>query len=323
MAADNGVGGLTAVKEVPGLFYLPNFLTEDEERELLEDLEKDDGWKVMGTGRRVLHYGHVYSYTTESVEMIEEPTYPGVPFFPPFLNRLRHKILAVKKEDTSRELFFPGDIALDQLIINEYSRSQGIKPHVDRKHCFGPFVVAVSLGVPSVEIEFISPHREKVVNVKVEARSLYVMSGPARYEWQHGFAGNQIRGPSGNKRISLTFRTITPCSGIPSKKLKKPPLTLNPSTEPATEGHVVRFIELPNDIVGQIVGKRGKDLRKLKKQTAADIAIGQLPDALEDPTHTIARVEGSLEAVQTTVKWIEAKIESLLQNQREQTEEYQ
>ena len=314
--------GCLPVTEVPGLYYLPNFLSEEEEKLLLENLTADGGWTALSTGRRVLHYGHAYSYQSESVEMIEDPRVPGVPYFPPFLQDLRYKISQIKSDrrigtpPSDENLFFPASSTFDQLIINEYSRSQGIKPHVDRKHCFGPFVVAVSVGFPAVDISFVSPQGDRVVNVTVEARSLYVMSGPSRYEWRHGISGEQIKGFGSVPRVSLTFRTVIHAQDGQSSPLhKKTPLILSPSTALSAPAHVVRFVEIPNGVVGRIVGKRGKDLRKLKRRTGTEISIGQLPETMGDQGSILARVEGPPQAVDDACQWIKGKLENLQTSQ--------
>merc|ERR550525_764024 len=88
----------------------------------------------------------------------------------------------------------------NQLILNEYAPSQGINPHTDKTHCFGPVIPGLSL-FSSCVIEF----REKLTGMEKSVllipRSLFVLTGPSRYEWSHGiskkkehkFCGHTIR----------------------------------------------------------------------------------------------------------------------------------
>ena len=61
-------------------------------------------------------------------------------------------------------------------------------------------------------MDFIHPERGKKVSVFVPARSLWVITGEARYQWQHSIASRLTDVIEGEKRVrsrrvSITFRT--------------------------------------------------------------------------------------------------------------------
>jgi len=68
----------------------------------------------------------------------------------------------------------------NQTIINEYLSGQGISAHIDCVPCFGNEIASLSLGSVFI-IEFTHPHHTKQTNV-LEPCSLFVLSGPARYQ---------------------------------------------------------------------------------------------------------------------------------------------
>merc|ERR1712129_241267 len=98
-----------------------------------------------------------------------------------------------------------------QLILNEYAPNQGISDHTDRTHCFGPVVAGLSLFSCCV-IWFTDKKKAKNAKpVLLHPRSLFIMTGPSRYEYthmiedkkEHTFCGQRIRR---GVRYSMTFR---------------------------------------------------------------------------------------------------------------------
>jgi hypothetical protein len=88
----------------------------------------------MASGRRVRCFGYRYIFEREALELI--PGKDGEPYFPAWMDALRARILTVVDERTGASVF-PSGHKLDQLIVNEYCPSHGIKLHKDRTHCFG------------------------------------------------------------------------------------------------------------------------------------------------------------------------------------------
>merc|ERR1719446_608309 len=83
--------------------------------------------------------------------------------------------------------------------------------HMDSQKCFGPVIACCSLladaGMTFYDTKgnsFGMARVHRTAEVAIPRRSLYFMSGPARFQWQHGIRKDQCP----RERISLTFRTV-------------------------------------------------------------------------------------------------------------------
>jgi alkylated DNA repair dioxygenase AlkB len=174
---------------IPGFTLQQDFITETEERELLEHVETgpwETDWR-----RRIQQYGLGYAG-----EHGRKATW--VRDFPDWLNDLAHKV----------EPFF--DRFPENSVINEYIPPLGIGPHRDYP-TFGSTVACVSLA-SDIVMNFIHAKQDLRVQVYVPARSLWVITGRARWEWQHAIASrltDEINGErrARSRRVSITFRT--------------------------------------------------------------------------------------------------------------------
>ncbi len=180
---------------VPGLSYLSAYLDSDEQTALLAIIDQQP-W-LSDLKRRVQHYGYHYNYVRRSVDSM---SYLGP--LPDWAARLARRLT----EDQGME-HVP-----DQVIVNEYLPGQGVSSHIDCIPCFGPTVVSISLGSACVML-FTHATEGTQVPILVEAGSLVVMSGDARFRWKHSIPARKadvvgerkiVRG----RRVSLTFRTV-------------------------------------------------------------------------------------------------------------------
>ena len=181
--------------EITGLTYIPDFITWDEEASLLSEIDEQP-W-LHDLKRRVQHYGYKYDYKARAVN---EDACLG-----PLPNWLKGICQRLYKEH-----IFP-DLP-DQVIVNEYLPGQGISAHIDCVPCFGDTIASLSLG-SAAAMQFSSPKSERKEEFYLDARSLIVLSGPARYEWCHAVPARKSDMVGGFKiergrRISLTFRNI-------------------------------------------------------------------------------------------------------------------
>src|SRR5690606_22327192 len=147
--------------------------------------------------RRVQHYGYRYDYKARTVG---NDAYLGP--LPDWLSSLSKKL-----HDNG---IFPS--VPDQVIVNEYLPGQGISAHIDCVPCFAETIASLSLGSPCV-MEFSNPKSAEKKSIVLEERSLIILSGPARYEWQHAIPARKSDIIDGIKterarRVSLTFRNI-------------------------------------------------------------------------------------------------------------------
>src|SRR5689334_18131061 len=183
--------------ELPeGFIYRPEVVSGKEERELVDRVQGIEftRFKMYGveSRRRVAHFGWLYSFDSWKVE-------PGPPI-PDFLLPVRAKLAAWMKLDAE---------SLAQALIIEYTAGAGIGWHRDAP----PFGVVLACSL-------LSPCRFRLrrgssgkteATVTIAPRSGYVLSGPARTQWQHSIA------PAKELRYSITFRTL--------REKRPPPLT--------------------------------------------------------------------------------------------------
>ena len=178
---------------IPGLTYIPDYVSPSDENTLLSWID-GQSW-LSDLKRRVQHYGYRYDYRARAVS---RDSYLGP--LPERLMTLGRKLHA--------DGIFPA--APDQVIVNEYLPGQGISAHIDCVPCFAGTIASLSLGSFCI-MEF-SRAREKKA-LPLEGRSLVVLSGAARYEWQHAIPARKVDVYGGMKRerkrrVSLTFRNV-------------------------------------------------------------------------------------------------------------------
>lgn len=153
---------------IPGLRYVPNFLTTETHERLLAEVDSQP-W-LLDLKRKVQHYGFRYDYRSRSVDV-----------------SMRLGDLPPWAADVARLLLERGltDRMPDQLIVNEYEPGQGISNHIDCEPCFDGNVISVSLGSCCV-MNFTHKTTGQVVPVLLQPCSAVVLEREARYDWMHG-----------------------------------------------------------------------------------------------------------------------------------------
>lgn len=172
-----------------GLRYVPDFITAEEEQELLREIEMLPWGDVRMHGvvakRRVVHFGWIYGYESWRIE-------PGPPI-PDFLLPLRARAATLIGQSAER---------LEEVLITQYPPGSGIGWHRDAP-MFGPLVVGISLLSPCrLRFQRRTKEDRQSFVLPLEPRSAYVLSGSARGQWQHAITAT----PS--LRYSVTFRTL-------------------------------------------------------------------------------------------------------------------
>lgn len=178
---------------------LPEVITAEEERRLVEELERPlrrrrlmrDHWDSV-----ILHYREVERREWEDARNAE------------VVARVRGRVLAL--------LGLAPDLPCLPVHVIDLAADGFIKPHVDSVKFSGGFVAGVSLLSPAIMRlrgeEGLAPPAS-MVRMLLQPRSLYVLSGDARYRYAHEilpdgeeeeWAGGKVvkRG----RRISLIFR---------------------------------------------------------------------------------------------------------------------
>lgn len=178
-----------------GLEYIPDFLSAEEEAGLIPHIEALEFKAVVMHGtpakRTTVHFGYDYTYDNARIH----ETTP----LPPFLIALRARMAAA------------AGIAAETLaegLVSRYPPGAGIGWHRDARP-FGEPVIGVSLA-SACDMRF---RREweggrEVFIQRLEPRSLYIMRGLARFQWQHHIASTPAL------RFSITFRTLRKASAL-------------------------------------------------------------------------------------------------------------
>lgn len=174
---------------IEGLAYREDFISRDEETELLDRLGAMDlspfrfqGW--IGN-RKTRSYGWRYDF--------EDASFAPAGPMPDWLEPLRAKAAAfagVQPDEFTHAL------------VARYDPGAGIGWHKDRD-VFDK-VVGVSLNTPAT-LRF----RQRIgtgfrrASIEVQPRSAYLLSGEVRQDWEHRIT------PGGELRFSVTFRTLS------------------------------------------------------------------------------------------------------------------
>jgi alkylated DNA repair dioxygenase AlkB len=174
----------------PGIRLAEDFLTRDEEAQAIDAFEsaglepfRFQGW----TGnRRTVSYGWHYDFDGGGLA----PTTP----MPPWLAPLR------ARAETFASLA-PGTLV--QALLIHYPPGAGIGWHRDRP-AFEE-VLGISLGAPATLRlrRRTGPRAFDRAELPLPPRSIYLLSGAARQEWEHGIA------PMTVPRWSITFRALS------------------------------------------------------------------------------------------------------------------
>jgi alkylated DNA repair dioxygenase AlkB len=170
-----------------GLRYQQDFISASLEQELIARVAelplKPFQFGAFEGKRRVASFGFRYDYSLQRLEEAEP--------IPPWLRDVMAEV----------ETFGGTGTHISQVLCTEYAESVGIgwhrdKPHYDR-------VFGLSLG-SVCKFRF---RRKKAggwerLTLETAPRSIYLMDGPARQQWEHSIP------PVEAPRTSITFRTM-------------------------------------------------------------------------------------------------------------------
>lgn len=243
---------------VPGLVVIEDYLTQDQEEVLMAVLTGPQApWAPSQTNmsqtgavkRLVQHYGYVFDYKTADVLRNRHQPGADCPPMPQpededpvhIQKRIDEghgwQVLADVVQKTRRfEFSIPGSNNeekregivsypnINQLTVNHYKPGEGIGSHVDTPSAFGDGLISISLN-SGIVMEFRkAPDSEDEPTIKklvyLPPRSLVLMSGAARYEWEHYIVTRRTDTHKGDVlhrdlRVSLTLRTAITLDGQP------------------------------------------------------------------------------------------------------------
>lgn len=179
----------TAAPALPeGFRYEPDLIPAVMQTKLLQEIPllplKPFDFHGFEGKRRVISYGWKYDFDTQRVDRIGE--------IPPFLLPVRSIAAASAGIEPEQ---------LQQALVTEYAPGAPIGWHRDKK-VFGR-VVGISLLSPcTFRLRRRAGDKWQRAAIVAEPGSAYVLSGPARSEWEHSIP------PVEQLRYSVTFREI-------------------------------------------------------------------------------------------------------------------
>jgi alkylated DNA repair dioxygenase AlkB len=170
-----------------GFAYEPELITPAHEAKLLEDIRelpfREFEFQGFTGKRRVVSFGWRYDFNTHRLE-------PADPI-PDFLSDVRQSAAQFAALDAA---------ALEQALVTEYSAGAAIGWHRDRP-VFGD-VIGISLLSPcTFRLRRQAGEGWERVSLTAEPRSVYLLRGAVRTEWEHSIPAVETL------RYSITFRT--------------------------------------------------------------------------------------------------------------------
>jgi len=186
---------------VPGLFLIYNFLSKTEESELHSSIESLPWDTNRAQTRRV----QLYVPWKEEPKFVITPK-PHLTPLPPSSKDIAKKIKKIGKQNFRQFNWDSYNIDEDiacELQINEYGPVDALGFHKDNPIAYTEVICGVSL-LCDCWIHY--QLRNQEVKVLIPKRSLYLLTGAARYQWKHGIPPESLVG--GEKRVSFTFRKV-------------------------------------------------------------------------------------------------------------------
>jgi alkylated DNA repair dioxygenase AlkB len=174
-----------------GFAYCPDFISNTEEQELSEIVSNTELHSFNFHGyeakRKVASYGYDWSFEKRSVSKGKE-----IPIiFDALIEKVANHISISKT-------------SIAELLITEYPVGSVINWHRDAP----PFDIIAGISFLSDCIFKLRPYdktkqkRNTTISFPVKRRSLYIIQGIARSEWEHSIAAVK------EKRYSITLRTL-------------------------------------------------------------------------------------------------------------------
>jgi len=174
----------------PGMRLQPEFLSREEEAALVATIESlplaNMKYQQYTARRRVVSYGGQYDFSAQRLNAAEP--------LPAWLDPLRERAGAWTG-------IAPGDFA--QALIAEYAPGTPLGWHRD----VPDFEDVVGISLLNEAVLRFRPYppesgsRADVRKLTVPPRSIYLLHGPSRWEWQHAVS------PTKQLRYSITLRT--------------------------------------------------------------------------------------------------------------------
>jgi alkylated DNA repair dioxygenase AlkB len=177
-------------KSPEGFSYIPEFLSIAEEENLFQEISRVDLRTFIFHGyeakRKVASFGYDYSFEKKTISKGQD-----IPQEFQWLIQKVHRYLNLQNN-------------FAELLITQYPVGSVINWHRDAP----PFDLIAGISICSDCLVRFRPHdkskqgRKSILSIPVERRSLYIMQGPSRSDWEHSTM------PVPAIRYSVTLRTL-------------------------------------------------------------------------------------------------------------------
>ncbi|CAK9785151.1 hypothetical protein CC85DRAFT_42873 [Cutaneotrichosporon oleaginosum] len=193
----------------PACYYIPDFITSEEEAYLLRKVGEtpQPKWKTVGSGRRLCYWGGTMS---KNSVLLPEPMPDWLSTFPDIVERIDAFLDAAAEAPSGDAKGKDRVLGINQVLVNEYHSGQGISPHEDGP-AFRPLVATLSLGAPTIlDIHhYVSPTAPSPPMIATEGdsgraiaavplghvllmpRSLFILTGSLYSSHLHGIAARE------------------------------------------------------------------------------------------------------------------------------------
>ncbi|XP_041656518.1 alpha-ketoglutarate-dependent dioxygenase alkB homolog 4 [Cheilinus undulatus] len=182
----------------PGVFLWENFISEEEEKELISRFDQDV-WNESQSGRRKQDFGPKVNFKKRKVRVA---AFCGLP-------ALSQKLVLRMHQEPSLADFQP----VEQCNLDYHpQRGSAIDPHLDDSWLWGERLVTINMlsnttltmsleeGLPELGLA-----EEVQVAVHLPRRSLVVLYGKARHKWKHAIHREDVN----ERRVCSTYRELS------------------------------------------------------------------------------------------------------------------
>ncbi|XP_008426780.1 alpha-ketoglutarate-dependent dioxygenase alkB homolog 4 isoform X1 [Poecilia reticulata] len=182
----------------PGVFLWENFISEEEEKELIGFMDQDV-WNLSQSGRRKQDYGPKVNFKKKKLRLANFNGLPG----------LSQKLVLRMQQEPNLQGFQP----VEQCNLDYHpQRGSAIDPHLDDSWLWGERLVTVNMlseTVLTMSLEEGLPERGLVGNIRVAVRlprrCLVALYGEARHRWKHAIHREDIQ----ERRVCSTYRELS------------------------------------------------------------------------------------------------------------------
>jgi hypothetical protein len=193
------------IVKVPGLYYLENVISEEEEETILNKPHN----KSLAA---------CYKSWDNSLVSTLKPLTNAIECDFDWVQILWLKFLT----ETNMGDLTKCSRMFDSARVNNYSSGDILAPHIDTVRKWGEWIVCLSLEsdvTMKFALELLTPHKIKKSitmshSILFRKRSMYILTGEARYKWTHEI--EEIK----SDRISINFRPFKTCGYDDDEQLR-------------------------------------------------------------------------------------------------------